>query len=184
LILPRHGATVRGSLAYSCIEFSRLLVGQTRTETVIWKRIVCLVICEVAVVGSSACGEDRRLAAVAVAHSNMRQLAPILECHRESFGGYPQTLAQVAKFMGTCSAAHWVSEARAASEGLQYASYAYRYTPSGQTAGGRFTRYELLASGRYDASECPRCRSFWLDESGVLRSAPGRLAGRNDEPMK
>ena len=152
--------------------------------TVIWKRSVCLVVCGLALVGNSACGEDRRLATVAVAHGNMSQLAPILECHRDCFGGYPQTLAQVAKPLGTCSAAPWVSEARAEGEGLQYASYGYRYLPSGQTAEGRFSRYELLASGRYDAVECPRCRSFWLDESGVLRSAPGRFAGKNDEPVK
>jgi hypothetical protein len=131
-----------------------------------------------------ACGEDRRLTAVAVAHVNMRQLAPILECHREAFRGYPQTLEQVAWPMGTCSAAHWISEARAESEDLQYASYAYGYNPSGPTAEGRFGRYALLAAGRYDAVECSRCRSFWLDDSGVLRTAPGRRAGRNDEPVE
>jgi hypothetical protein len=128
--------------------------------------------------------EDRRLAPVAVAHSNMLALTAALHCHKERTGGYPRQLAELAESSDGCPTVPWLAEQRPKYPQPHYAFYDYLYSPAGQDQAGRFQRFGLLASGPKTVQECDVCRSFWLDDSGVLREAPGRSAGPTDEPVK
>jgi hypothetical protein len=125
--------------------------------------------------------EDRRLAGNAIAYGNMRSFMPALQCHADAHGGYPASIEDLATATSKCPAVD-VRMVRDGPEGagLRFAGYSYHYTATSPKADGRFGRFTLLASGPYETSECPRCRSYWLDESGVLRIGQGRTASAKD----
>ena len=139
-----------------------------------------------AALGLVSC-EDRRLAPVAVAHGSMREFRLALACRHDKLGGYPETLRDLATPIGGCPVVAWLGEQQPGDVQRPQphrAYYDYFYFPLDCDQQGRPQRFGLMAAGPKTANECDVCRSFWLDESGVLRQAPGRAAGPGDEAVK
>ena len=126
--------------------------------------------------------EDRRLAGSAVACTTMGTIMPVLKCHFVAHGGYPASLGELAVATSSCPAVDRIKTAKedGGAATLAYAGYTYHYTATSPASQGRFRHFTLLASGPYDTSECARCRSYWLDHSGVLRIGHGRTANAAD----
>ena len=128
--------------------------------------------------------EDRRLASVAVAHGTMRDFSVALACYKEHTEGYPPQLRDLADPPGGCPTIDWLNDPRPEYPQPHHAFYDYFYTASGPDENGRFQHFGLMASGPKSVEECDVSMSFWLDDSGVLRQAPGRSAGRDHPPVE
>ncbi len=133
--------------------------------------------------------EDRGRAQDAATLGAIIDMRDTLECHRGLHGGYPQALRGMvtSEVAANCDAAKRVADAIAyggwEGESLHWFSHVWRYSPTEPDANGRLQRYQLAAVDTQDPS---RHHSFWVDSSGMVRSARGREAGPTDpaEPVQ
>ncbi len=129
--------------------------------------------------------EDRRLAMEAANLGNLRLTLYALGCRAPS--GFPDDLAALAIVEGDCPGVDWIARAQREGTGLRYAGYLWHYRPTGRRRSGsreRFEGYEIQAISRPVRPDgCPRCRSFWVNQNGVVRWALGRPAGPGDPEL-
>ena len=123
--------------------------------------------------GVVAC-EDRSLAMDVATFVNLLQVRASLACRAAA--GYPTHLAELSESKGECPRVAWVLDAKPDGHDLGYAGYVWLYRPISlpQREG-----FEIQAISR-PVNGCPKCRSYWLDESLIIRWAVGRPARPGD----
>jgi hypothetical protein len=129
--------------------------------------------------------EDRGYAADIATHIELLEVRDGLECWRLAKGGYPSSLpALISQRMpATCHLAEGATWAVQYSQDPRrtrpWHAHEWAYRPMRLDGQGRYQGYELSAT---DSRGKARYRSFWLDATGVLRSAQGRPARPTDPP--
>jgi hypothetical protein len=125
--------------------------------------------------GVVAC-EDKSLAMDAANLGNLVQVRASLACRAAA--GYPVQLAELGESKGECPRVGWVLDARPDGGDLRYAGYVWLYRPISLPQRKGFEIQVISRPVRQGG--CPRCRSYWLDESLTIRWAVGRPARPSD----
>lgn len=109
-----------------------------------------------------------------------------LSCAFSSRSGYPERLDSVldTSLDDACGPrseqlSEFVRLARRDGDELVFIQHRWAYTPADRLSPGLFRTYGISVS---DERPEERYISFWVDHTGILRSARGRRAGPADQP--
>jgi hypothetical protein len=132
---------------------------------------------------TNGCVEDRGFGADIATHIQLLRLRDVLECHHRALKEYPEALQELTnpKNPPTCPVREDVEDAIAYSQGPRksWLDHSWEYRPTKPDDRGKYQHYELVVT---DTRGSYRYRSFWLDSTGVVRSAGGRRANAGDRP--
>lgn len=135
----------------------------------------------------AACGRpDGRPAVSARAIGELRELARGLAAYSQTCGGYPGDLSRIAAVPTFPPATPTCKEMSLLNPSfLQERRYGYlfEYLVQGQLEGSPavFRHFEARATWGGGSEER---RSFWMSDSGTIRTAVGRAAGPSDEEVR
>jgi hypothetical protein len=135
--------------------------------------------------GFGGCHEDRGLGYDILTHGTTIEMREVLECYRELEGGYPAGFGDLAaaSLATKCPRAEEIQAVLRdrASDNVVSLWYSHKWTYSASMLDrrGRAQAYSLAVA---DLRGKPQYRSFWLDNSGIVRSSRGRAAGPQDVP--
>jgi len=135
---------------------------------------------------SSCWYEDRGYASCVTAHALTLEMRDRLACAAVHHSGYPAQLdavlgsaldpvcGQRSVLLGSIS-----GYATRVGPELVVHQHGWRYVSSAPRPGGTFGHYGLAVT---DTHPQGRYTSYWVDDTGMLRSARGRAAGPRDDP--
>lgn len=115
----------------------------------------------------------------------LRELNEALRRYAGDCGGYPEDLVKLTGEPGGAQSCGTMGLIPASLLAARRSGYEWSYRV-GEAVPGRpalFKRYELRATWR-GAPDALERRSFWTDETREIRSAEGRSAGPDDEPLR
>jgi hypothetical protein len=107
---------------------------------------------------------------------NLLEVQASLECRAAV--RFPVQLIELAEPQGNCPKVRWVLDASPDGDGLRYAGYVWHYKSIDLPQRKGFEIQAISSPAR--SGGCPRCRSYWLDESKIIRWAVGRPARPDD----
>lgn len=133
-----------------------------------------------------SCGEDRRLAHQSAALGTLLDLRRSLSQFKDRCGEYPLKLTRLGTgAVNACAgrSLSWAGGALGSGDGFRYVGYVWRYkgvVPGRSSDDTRVVHFTVTLT----PVSCEVCKTFWLDDSGIIRQAIGRPASQEDQPAE